>query len=96
VSHQHSVWLYADDISVTLDLPPDAAARLEAEAARRGITLDELVAELSTQFPQEVHAVGARRRLRLTAAGASTSGRRAADAKQILIDEGFGIDSADR
>jgi len=34
--------------------------------------------------------------LRLTAAGASTTGRRAADAKQILIDEGFGIDSADR
>lgn len=36
---------------VTLDLPPEARARLEAEAARRGITLDELVAELSNQFP---------------------------------------------
>ena len=36
---------------VTLDLPPEARARLEAEAARRGITLDQLVAELSNQFP---------------------------------------------
>lgn len=35
---------------VTLDLPPEAKARLEAEAVRRGITLDQLVAELSTQF----------------------------------------------
>ena len=36
---------------VTLDLPPEARARLEAEAARRAITLDQLVAELSNQFP---------------------------------------------
>lgn len=36
---------------VTLDLPSDAMARLKAEAVRRGITLDELVAELSNQFP---------------------------------------------
>ncbi len=36
---------------VTLDLPPEAKARLEAEATRRGITLDELVAELSSRFP---------------------------------------------
>lgn len=35
---------------VTLDLPPEARARLEAEAARRGITLDQLVVELSNQF----------------------------------------------
>ena len=37
---------------VTLDLAPDAQARLDAEAARRGITVDELVAEMSRQFPQ--------------------------------------------
>lgn len=36
---------------MTLDLPPDATARLEAEAARRGITLDQLVAELASLFP---------------------------------------------
>lgn len=36
---------------VTIDLPPEARARLEAEAARRGISLDQLVAELSNQFP---------------------------------------------
>lgn len=38
-------------MSLRLDLPADAEARLEAEAARRGITLDELVAELSARFP---------------------------------------------
>ncbi len=32
---------------ITLDLPPDALARLEAEAARRGTTVDALVADLA-------------------------------------------------
>lgn len=37
-------------MSLRLDLPPEAEARLQAEAQRRGITVDELIAELSTQF----------------------------------------------
>jgi hypothetical protein len=38
-------------MTVTIDIPPDARARLEAEAARRGITLDQLVTELAAQLP---------------------------------------------
>jgi hypothetical protein len=38
-------------VTVSLDLPADEQARLEAEAARRGITVDQLVAELARQLP---------------------------------------------
>jgi len=38
-------------MTVTFDLPPEAQARLVAEAERRGITVDELVAELAGQLP---------------------------------------------
>ena len=34
-------------MTVTLDLPPDALARLEAEAQRRGVGIDAVVAELA-------------------------------------------------
>lgn len=77
-------------MGVTVDLPEPVLARLEAEARSRGVRVEDLAAEVLAGH------VGARRRLRFIAAGASTSGRRAADAKQILADEGFGIDSADR
>ena len=40
-------------MSMTLDLSSDAVARLEAEAARRGITVEALVAELAQSFPVE-------------------------------------------
>lgn len=40
-------------MTVTLDLPADAQARLQAEATRRGITLDQLVAEIADSFPAE-------------------------------------------
>lgn len=35
-------------VTVTFDLPDDVMARLRAEADRRGITVDALVAELAT------------------------------------------------
>ena len=38
-------------MSVTLDLPAESQARLEAEATRRGITLDQLIAELADALP---------------------------------------------
>ena len=40
-------------MTVTLDLPAEAQARLQAEATRRGITLDELVAQIADTFPAE-------------------------------------------
>ena len=42
---------YIGVVPMTLELPPEARARLEAEARRRGITVDELVAEMSRQLP---------------------------------------------
>jgi len=38
-------------MSVTIELPAAAQARLEAEAARRGITLEQLIAQLADQLP---------------------------------------------
>lgn len=75
----------------TIELPDDVAAALAAEAAKRGVSADELAAEtLIAEF-------GPRRRsLSFAAAGASTSGRSAADAEQMLEDGGFGVDNADR
>ena len=40
-------------VTVTLDLPAEAQARLEAEATRRGITLDQLIVEIADQLPAE-------------------------------------------
>jgi len=74
----------------TVELPEDVAAALASAAAERGMTTDELAAEaLAAQF-------GPRRRtLSFAAAGASTSGRSAAEAEEMLEEGGFGIDSAD-
>ena len=38
-------------MTVTLELPAEAQARLEAEATRRGITVDQLVTELAAGLP---------------------------------------------
>ncbi len=40
-------------MTITLDLPEAAQARLQAEATRRGITLDQLIAEIAETFPAE-------------------------------------------
>lgn len=39
-------------MTVTLDLPDEVVARLRAEAARRGVTLDVLVGELASRLPE--------------------------------------------
>lgn len=81
-------------MTVTLDLSAAVQARLEAEAARRGITLDQLVAEFAEQLPAERPAAAeerGRRRLGFVGIGASTSGRAARQAEEMLA-EGFGRD----
>jgi hypothetical protein len=71
---------------VTLHLDDGVGQALAAEAARRGQTADQLAAELlAAQLPRP------RRRLAFAAVGASTSGRGAADADEMLA-EGFGRD----
>lgn len=75
----------------TVELPEPVAERLAAAAAERGMTVDELAAEtIAARFGPR------RRKLMFAAAGASTSGRTAADAEELLEEGGFGTDSADR
>ena len=74
-----------------LEVPEPLASRLADEAEARGTTAERLALDaLGERFgpPQ--------RRLSFAGIGASTSGRRAADAEVTLAEEGFGIDSADR
>ena len=74
-------------MSLTVHLPGDLAAALEAEAARRGQTPDQVAAELlAVQLPSRGH-----RRLAFAGVGSSSSGQNAADADEMLA-EGFGRD----
>jgi hypothetical protein len=79
-------------MAVTVELPAATLRRLEAEAARRGIGIDVVIAELADTLPTADDASGAasRRRLAITGAGASGGKRgRAADGDDLLAD-GFG------
>ena len=40
-------------MSVTIELPDDALARLRAEAERRGVSIDVIVAELADRLPAQ-------------------------------------------
>ncbi|MGH9021572.1 MAG: ribbon-helix-helix protein, CopG family [Acidimicrobiia bacterium] len=78
-------------MSMTVHLPDEIARRLAAEAARQGRSVDELLAELvAAQLPEESPRAS-RRQLAFAGIGASTSGRSAAEAKEMLA-EGFGRD----
>ena len=80
-------------MSVTITLPADLAARIAAEATRRGVSVDELVVEaLDAALPTGTPQRSPKRRLAFGGIGASTSGRTAAEAEEMLA-EGFGRDS---
>lgn len=72
---------------VTIDLPEDALARLHAEAKRRGVSIDLVIAELAEALPADSPAVP--RSFSFVGLGSSTSGRYARDTDEILAD-GFG------
>jgi hypothetical protein len=76
-------------MSVTVDLPDDVLARLQAEAARRGVSIDSVIAELATALPVEPHPT--EHTLSFIGLGASKPGRFARDADELLA-EGFGRD----
>jgi hypothetical protein len=78
-------------MSVTVDLPPATLRRLEAEAARRGVGIEIVIAELAEALPAEdAGAAPVRRTLAIAGIGASGGQRgRAADADELLAD-GFG------
>ncbi len=76
-------------MSLTVHLPGELAAALEAEAARRGQSTDQVAADLlAAQLPPPGHP---RRTLAFAGVGSSTSARDAADADEMLA-EGFGRD----
>lgn len=77
-------------MTVTLELSDEALARLQAEAHRRGVTLDELVAELAALLPSDTSTYRGKP-LSFVGIGSSTSSRSAADADELLA-EGFGRD----
>lgn len=81
---------YNRAMPVTLDLSDEALARLQAEADRRGITVDVLIAELAAALPHPKEG-SQPKRLRFVAMGRSTSGRHAAEADDLLA-EAFGRD----
>lgn len=77
-------------MTVTLNLTAEAVARLEAEAARRWVTLETVINKLAAQFPAAAKSTVSSRR-GLIGLGASPSGERASDADAVLA-EGFGRD----
>lgn len=74
-------------MTVTVDLPEDALARLHAEARRRGVSIDLVIAELTTTLPAD--HIPRKRTLSFIGLGSSSSGRYARDADELLAD-GFG------
>lgn len=71
----------------TVELSPEVVARFEAEAARRGISVNELMTALADELPSTDRTPAAR--TSFVGLGASTSGRTARDADELLA-EGFG------
>ena len=51
--HRHRPSRTLEAMTVTLDLPPEAQERLEAEAGRRGITIDQPGAEIAADFADD-------------------------------------------
>ena len=75
-----------------MHLPDDLAARLVAEACRRGQDVDEVAAELlDHQLPTTTQDMRVPRRLSFAGVGASGSSRGGAAADDLLA-EGFGKD----
>lgn len=79
-------------MAVTLELPPATLRRIESEAARRGVSIDVVIAELAEALPaKEDPGEGPvrRRKLAISGIGASGGTRSARDADELLA-EGFG------
>lgn len=76
-------------MTLSIDLPEATLARLQAEAARRGVRIDEVIAELADQLPAR-RGDGGQRKLAFVGAGASKHGI-TARIDELLAD-GFGSD----
>jgi ABC-type branched-subunit amino acid transport system ATPase component len=69
-------------MTVSIDLPDDALARLRAEAIRRGVSIDTVIAELADQLPADT---GPRRRLSF--AGTLAAEPELAERSEDILDE---------
>jgi len=82
-------------MTVTLDLPPEAQARLEAEAGRRGITIDQLVAELAADFSDDATDDAPQPRLSIIGIGRSGRGDLARRHREIRTEQTTGLGARD-
>lgn len=79
-------------MALTVSVPEKLAARVAAEASRRGVSVEEVVAQaLATGLPGDLPPLEVPRRLAFIGIGSSTSGRGGASADEMLA-EGFGRD----
>jgi hypothetical protein len=50
-------------MTLSIDLPEQTLARLQAEAIRRGVSIDDVITELADQLPTDTATVTRRRHL---------------------------------
>lgn len=78
-------------MSLIVTVPDDVARRLEAAAAARGISIDEIATEvLAAHTPEPSHPMHARRQLAL--AGIGASGHGLSHRIDEMLADGFGRD----
>ena len=73
-------------MTIEVDLPEDVVRRLRAEAERRGVSLDRLIADLAAALPAP--STGPGRRPAFVGVGASETGM--TDHIEETLAEGFG------
>ncbi len=77
-------------MSMTVNIPNDIARRLEAVAGARGVTVEELAAEVLADHVSDVEAAPRRRQLSFAEIGASKHG--ISHQVDELLGDGFGRD----
>ncbi len=70
-------------MTLSIDLPDEALARLRAEATRRGVSVDTVIAELADQLPTATPA----RRRHLSFAGTLEAEEDFAERSEDILDE---------
>ena len=75
-------------MTIEVDLPEEAVRRLRAEADRRGLSVEGLIAELASELPPPSSGPG--RRPAFVAVGASETGT--SHRVEEILAEGFGRD----
>lgn len=75
-------------MTIEVDLPEEAVRRLQAEADRRGLSVEGLIAKLASELPAPWTGPG--RRPAFVAVGASETGT--TDRIEKILAEGFGRD----